>query len=122
MRAVRRESEGAAYGEPSAVATATPVDRTPPAPPTQLIAVPSQSAVRLSWMASRAEDVAGYAVYRAAGGGPFTRIATTTAVNTVYTDRDVMRGERYRYAVTALDGARTPNESVRSNEVDVAIP
>ena len=37
-------------------------------------------------------------------------------------DRDVTRGERYRYAVTALDRARTPNESARSNEADVTIP
>lgn len=122
VRAVRKEGAAAAYGEPSAVATATPVDRTPPAPPTQLVAVPSESAVRLAWMASRADDVAAYAVYRATGSGPFTRIATTTALNTVYTDRDVTRGERYRYAVTALDRARTPNESARSNEADITIP
>jgi hypothetical protein len=122
VRAVRRESNGAAYGEPSAVATATPVDRTPPAPPTNLIAVPSETAVRLAWNASASDDVATYAVYRATGTGPFVRIATTPALNTVYADRDVNRGERYRYAVTALDRARTPNESVRSNEVLVTVP
>ncbi len=122
VRAVRKEGEATAHGEPSAEATATPVDRTPPAPPTQLIAVPSESAVRLAWTASRTDDVAGYAVYRAVASGAFLRIATTTAINTLYTDRDVRRGERYRYAVTALDRARTPNESGRSNEAEVTVP
>jgi hypothetical protein len=121
-RAVRRESNGVAYGEPSAVTTATPVDRTPPAPPTNLIAVPSETVVRLAWNASASDDVATYAVYRSTGTGPFVRIATTPALNTVYADRDVKRGERYRYVVTALDRARTPNESPRSNEVFVTVP
>jgi fibronectin type 3 domain-containing protein len=34
----------------------------------------------------------------------------------------VAAGETYRYAVTALDRARTPNESARSNEVTVSVP
>ena len=86
------------------------------------MAIPSEAAVRLTWTGSVSDDVAVYAVYRAVGGGAFLRIATTPAINIVYTDRDVKRGERYRYAVTALDRARTPNESVRSNEAVVTIP
>lgn len=122
VRAVRRDGEATTRGEPSPVATATPVDRTPPAPPANLIAVASETAVRLTWTASPSDDVAAYAVYRATGDGAFLRIGTTPAANIVYTDRDVTRGERYRYGVTALDRARTPNESVRSNEVRVSIP
>lgn len=122
VRAVRREGPAAAHGELSATALATPVDRTPPPPPTQLLAIPSETAVRLAWTASRADDVAAYAVYRAVGSGPFVRVATASAVNTVYTDRAVKRGERYRYAVTALDQARAPNESARSNVAEVVIP
>ena len=122
VRAVRRDGAATAYGEPSAVATATPVDLTAPAPPGNLIAVPSETAVRLAWTASPSDDVAGYIVYRATGAGAFQRIGATPAVGLVYTDRDVKRGERYRYAVTAQDRARAPNESVRSNEVTVTIP
>jgi fibronectin type 3 domain-containing protein len=66
--------------------------------------------------------VASYAVYRATGEGAFVRIGTTPAINTVFTDREVTAGARYRYAVTALDAARTPNESARSNVVAVTIP
>jgi fibronectin type 3 domain-containing protein len=122
VRAVRREGAAAAYSEPSAAAAVTPVDRTAPAPPTNLVAIPSASAVRLAWNASASPDVASYVVYRAADEGPFARIGTTSALNTVFTDREVAAGSRYRYAVTALDSARTPNESARSNVTAVSIP
>ena len=39
----------------------------------------------------------------------------------IYTDRDVKAGTTYRYAVTALDRARRPNESPRSNVVSVRV-
>jgi hypothetical protein len=122
VRAVRRESAAVAYGDPSAPATVTPVDRTAPAPPSNLVAIPSGTAVRLAWNASPSTDVASYAVYRATGEGPFARIGTTPAINTVFTDREVTAGARYRYAVTALDAARAPNESARSNVAAVSIP
>lgn len=122
VRAVRREGAAAAYSEPSAPAPVTPVDRTAPVPPTNLIAVPSATAVRLAWNASASPDVVTYAVYRATGAEPFVRIGTTPAINTVFTDREVTAGARYRYAVTALDAARVPNESARSNVAAVSIP
>ena len=122
VRAVRKEGEATAYGEPSMVATATPVKRTPPPAPSNLLAIPSETLVRLTWTASASPDVATYAIYRATGTGPFVRIGTTPAINIVFTDRDVKRGEQYRYAVTALDRARTPNESPQSNEVTVTVP
>jgi hypothetical protein len=34
----------------------------------------------------------------------------------------VQSGRTYRYAVTALDRAKQPNESPRSNEVTVTVP
>src|SRR5262249_4115183 len=122
VRAVRTEGEATAYGEPSMVATATPVDLTPPEAPTNLLAIPSETAVRLTWTASPSTDVATYVIYRATGTGAFMRIGTAPAVSIVFTDRDVKRGEQYRYAVTALDRARTPNESVKSNVVTVTVP
>ena len=51
-----------------------------------------------------------------------SRIATTMAIATVYLDRDVRPGATYRYAVTAIDRARRPNESARSNEISVRLP
>ena len=122
VRAVRREGTAAAYSDASEPAAVTPVDRTAPAPPTNLVAIPSASAVRLAWNASASPDVASYVVYRATGEGAFVRIGTTTAINLVFTDREVTAGARYRYAVTALDSARAPNESTRSNVAAVTIP
>jgi fibronectin type 3 domain-containing protein/predicted small lipoprotein YifL len=121
VRAVRVEPGVTAAGEVSAAVTAGPLDTTPPSPPAGLVAVPSPDAVRLAWNASPEPDVMTYAIYRAAGGGDFMRIATTTAPGTVYTDRDVRPGTTYRYAVTALDSARRANESARSNVVSVRV-
>ena len=120
VRAVRIAPGGVrAYGEASAAISATPVDTTPPTPPAELVAIPTAGSVRLAWRPSPEPDVALYAVYRAVGNGPFVRVGTTAAINTVFIDRDVTAGTAYRYAVTALDRARRPNESGRSNEVRV---
>lgn len=121
VRAVRVEASGRATGEASAAVTAAPADRTPPSAPGGLVAVPAAGAVRLAWNPSPEPDVALYAVYRAAVGDDFVRIATTQAVNVVYTDRDVRAGTTYRYAVSALDSARRANESPRSNVVSVTV-
>jgi fibronectin type 3 domain-containing protein len=121
VRAVRVEPAVTASGSLSAAVAAAPADTTPPAAPTSLLAVPSAGAVRLAWNPSGSPDVATYALYRASETGEFVRIATTLAVNTVYLDRDVRSGSTYRYAVTALDRARRPNESARSNIVSTRV-
>ncbi len=122
VRAVRVDPRGTATGTASAAVAASPVDTTPPSPPGNLAAVPTPGTVRLAWNAPPEEDVALYAIYRAGGRGDFIRIGTTLAINRVYTDTDVRQGATYRYVVTALDRARTPNESARSNEVSVTVP
>jgi len=119
VRAVRVEPSGQARGAQSPVASATPADTTPPRPPTDLVVVPASGMVRLAWRLSPDADVAGYAIYRAQGTGSFQRIGTADPVAGLYTDRTAVPGARYRYAVTALDSARTPNESPRSNEVAI---
>jgi hypothetical protein len=122
VRAVRVEPAVSATGEASASVVVAAADTTPPAAPANLLAVPTAGAVRLAWNPSGSPDVAVYAIYRAGETGDFVRIATTMAVATVYVDRDVRPGTTYRYAVTALDRARRPNESPRSNEISVRIP
>jgi hypothetical protein len=119
VRAVRVEPSVTAAGETSAAVATAPADTTPPAVPTGLVAVPTGGAIRLAWNASPGADVAAYAVYRATEGGDFVRIATTVPPGTVYADRDVRSGTNYRYAVTAIDRARRPNESARSSVVSV---
>ena len=122
VRAVRVEPAVSATGEASAPVVVAAANTTPPAAPANLLAVPTAGAVRLAWNPSGSPDVAVYAIYRAGETGDFVRIATTMAVATVYVDRDVRPGTTYRYAVTALDRARRPNESPRSNEISVRVP
>jgi fibronectin type 3 domain-containing protein len=121
VRAVRREGSTLARGAPTAAVAATPRDMTPPAPPTELVAVPGGDGVRLSWRASPATDVAGYSVYRARADEAFARVGSTTPDRTAFIDAGVAPGT-YRYAVTALDAAARPNESARSNIVTVTLP
>ena len=121
VRAVRVEGDTTAYGALSARAAVTPRKTTPPAPPADLVGIPLEGAVRLSWKPSPDGDVSGYVVYRAAEGGAFVRIGATQPPATTFVDRDVARGA-WRYAVTAEDSAAPRNESARSNEVTVAVP
>jgi penicillin-binding protein len=103
------------------VVPVTPVDLTPPAPPRDLVAIPSEGAVRLSWQPSPDADVALYIVYRAAGGGALQRVGSVPPPGTTFVDREVARGT-YRYAVTAQDSGVRANEGGRSNEVTVTVP
>ncbi|HJR03345.1 MAG TPA: hypothetical protein VKA83_17040, partial [Methylomirabilota bacterium] len=122
VRAVRVDPAVSATGETSAAVVIAAADTTAPVAPANLLGVPSPGAVRLAWNPSASPDVALYAIYRAGESGEFLRIATTMAIATVYLDRDVQPGATYRYAVTALDRARRPNESARSNEISVRVP
>ena len=121
VRAVRTFHGTTAYGAATSPVAVTPRDTTPPSPPANLAAIPSEGAVRLSWSPSPEPDVAGYVVYRAAADGGFVRIGATRAPTTVFVDRDAPSG-RHRYAVTAQDGAARPNESARSSEARVTVP
>lgn len=121
VRAVRTEGGTSAVGPPSARVAVTPRDTTPPAPPRNLVAIPSQGVVRLAWDASPEPDVGTYVVYRADARGVFVRIGSTRPPTTVFVDREAPGGTQ-RYAVTAEDVAARPNESAHSNEVRVTVP
>ncbi|HYB40380.1 MAG TPA: fibronectin type III domain-containing protein [Candidatus Methylomirabilis sp.] len=122
IRAVRTDPRAVVAGPPSVTVSVSPAQTARPAPPRDLVAVPSPAATRLAWRPSPDPSVITYAIYRATGPGSFTRIATAPALNTTFIDRDVRPGAVYRYVVTALDGARTPNESPPSNEVTITTP
>lgn len=121
VRAVRTERGTTAVGPPSARVAVTPRDMTPPSPPRNLVAIPSEGVVRLAWDASPEPDVGAYVVYRADARGDFVRVGSTRPPTTVFIDRSAPRGTQ-RYAVTAEDAAARPNESARSNEVSVTVP
>lgn len=89
-----------------------PPDTTPPAAPTGLTAAASELRVTLDWASNTETDLAGYRIYRHAGDGAWTRIATTSTSD--FTDTLVSAGTTYTYRVTAYD--RAGNESAASPE------
>jgi hypothetical protein len=121
VRAIRTDGAMRAVGATSPTVAVTPVDTTPPSPPRELVAVVSDRAVRLSWLASPEADVAGYVIHRAMDGGAPVRLGSVGPTTTVFIDRDVPRG-RYRYTVSAEDASARRNESRPSNEVSVSVP
>jgi hypothetical protein len=121
VRAVRTEGETRAISELSTRVRVTPTDMTAPAPPTDLVAIPSAGAVRLSWRPSPDADVARYVVYRSAPGREPGRVGSVEAPGTTFVDRGVPAG-RWRYAVTAEDSGARRNESARSNDAVVDLP
>ena len=75
--------------------------------------------LELSWNPNPESDILGYIVLRASGAGQFTEVANYLDAP-AFTDRDVQRGVRYRYKVTALDLRK--NQSVTSQEVEITVP
>ena len=109
-----------AESEPSAPLGVMPRDVFPPPVPTGLTAVNAAGAVDLLWNATSAPDLAGYNVYRSTDGGPFERINKQLAPTPIFHDPTVAAGNRYQYAVTAVD--LTGNESGKSQPASITTP
>ncbi len=97
----------------------------PPDVPSGLAAVPTQTpteiSIDLSWKPNTDTDLAGYAVYRREGDGPWKRISPPEPiVGPAFHDPHVHPGQTYRYAVTALD--QNGHESGRSAEAEETAP
>jgi hypothetical protein len=120
VRSVTTLGNETAESEPSTPVSTTPHDVFPPPVPTGLTAVNTAGAVDLLWNASSGNDLAGYNVYRSAGGGPFERINKELAPTPIFHDPAVSPGHDYEYAVTAVD--LTGNESERSTPARVTTP
>jgi predicted small lipoprotein YifL len=103
-------------GEPSEPQCVTPLDHFPPQPPTDLKAVPGESAVDLVWTASISTDLAGYVVLRGEGAnGTLQRLTPSPVTALLYRDATVRPGVTYVYVVIAVDTANPPNQSGESN-------
>ena len=94
-------------------------DRFAPGPPAGLNVVAGGGTVELSWNPNPENDIAGYAVQRAGGAGAYG-VAAPFVEAPAFTDRNVQRGMRYRYTVTAIDLRK--NESGKSQEVEITVP
>jgi hypothetical protein len=106
-------SGGASTNSPEA--SATP-QVPPPAAPTGLSAIASNTRVALNWNPS--SNATGYNVKNATvTGGPYTVIASNVT-STVYTDTTVVAGTRYYYVVSALNAG---GESTNSTEASAYV-
>ena len=81
---------------------------------------PQPHSVDLSWDPSTSADVVGYNIYRQPQGGSFSKINSSLDSSTTYTDNQVLGGQTYIYAVTAVDSSGV--ESARSAPVQVTVP
>jgi len=101
-----------------ASAVLTPKDTFPPAVPAGLTVVAGIGAIELAWERNTETDFKNYVIYRAAGDGPFEKLAETDVP--VYSDKAIEAGKRYRYAITAVDQAGNPSE--KSAAVEAVAP
>jgi hypothetical protein len=109
------------YPYPALVPVMTWKDSVPPLPPAGLQTESDRDGVHLSWQPAAAAadgDTARYfVIYRTEGkkavdvSNPSHLLATQWVGHT-FTDKSVLRGKRYQYAVTAVD--RLHNESTPS--------
>ena len=91
---------------------AATADTTPPAAPTSVSATAGNGRVNVDWPDVSNPDFGGYRVFRRAGTGTWSQIATTSS--SAFTDTKVTIGTPYTYRVTAYD--RSENESAPSPE------
>jgi hypothetical protein len=99
----------------------------PPDVPTGLAAVATRAnagagpSIDLSWQPVTDSDLAGYAVYRREGEGPWQRISPAEpVVGPGFHDAQVQPGHKYQYTVTAID--QSGHESARSDRTEESVP
>jgi fibronectin type 3 domain-containing protein len=78
--------------------------------------------VNLTWSAptGSTDPIAGYRVYRAAGGTTSFAVVSSMDSQTAFTDSNVQSGQSYNYYVTSVDSSGI--ESSPSNSTAVTIP
>ena len=107
-------------GGMSEVATASPIDKTPPPPPSGLRAVHTGSAIKVFWDQSSDPAVAGYRVYRRAADKKKPElIGEVKAAFTLFVDSEPPKDTRVFYSITAIDQSTPVNESDFSREATI---
>jgi hypothetical protein len=119
VRAVDTIAGVVTMGQASEPGCVTPVDTFPPAPPQRLAAIAGVDVINLIWEPNAEPDLAGYLVLRGTAPGDTLQALTPSPIReTTYRDQAVRPGERYVYAVVAVDSATPQNVSGQSNRVE----
>ncbi len=95
---------------------ANPTDHTPPPVPTGVSALRTEIGVKVYWDEVRAEDLAGYRIYRHIPGNEPVRVGEVNLPYTLFVDKTVPGGT-VLYSVSSIDTQNPANESGRSVEV-----
>jgi len=85
-------------------------DNTPPGTPENFILSGTAARARLSWSAPDDPDLSGYRVYRGYTASSLS-VYTNLGVITAFTNRFLVHGQAYYYALAALDDETPPNIS-----------
>ena len=89
-----------------------------PVAPSGLVSVADDDAISLVWNANSESDLAGYLVLRAdAPDATLQPLTPEPLARTTYRDAQVVPGQRYSYAVQAVDTAAPPNLSPPSQPI-----
>lgn len=111
-------------GADSRIVPVFPHDIFPPAVPTGIQAVFSgvgqKPFIDLTWAPDTEADLAGYNVFRGEPGGPMSQINPQLLKAPSYRDENVLPGNRYQYAVNAVDVRG--NQSGRSEVATESVP
>ncbi len=103
----------------SAPTCVTAADTFPPAAPKGVSAVANVGAISLIWDANTESDLAGYIVLRGEVPGDKLQAITPGPIReTTFTDKTVVPGTRYVYAIVAVDRATPANTSPQSVRVE----
>lgn len=121
VRAVRGTGVAAVEGPPTTPVCVLPFDTFAPQAPRGVSAVAAEGVIDLVWEPNTETDLSGYVVLRAeAGDATLTPLFERPIPETRFTDRTVMAGRRYVYAVVAADSrlplANLSPESIRVEE------
>jgi hypothetical protein len=111
-------------GDNSAVVHLKVHDIFPPAVPVGLQAVFSSVGqkpfIDLTWAPNTESDLAGYFVYRRTAGSSFGAVSAAPVKAPAWRDNDVHPGQKYYYAVAAID--LRGNQSAQSAQAEESVP
>jgi len=91
-----------------------PKDTFPPAVPANLTGIAGVSSIELAWDRNLESDFKSYRVYRN------DQVVASDIAAPAFSDKQVQSGQKYRYAITAVD--QTGNESARSAPLEITAP
>jgi hypothetical protein len=105
-----------AQSKPSETVSITSKDDFPPSVPANVTLLAGPDSVEVSWERSPEPDTKGFYIYRSTDGSPFERKGDLVSIP-AFSDKDVQRGKKYRYEISAID--ERGNESAHSQAVEI---